>query len=57
VSFNVGVELGQLTVVAVLALALHFLSDVDRTRFAVRPGSLAIAVVGAFWAITRLLGA
>jgi hypothetical protein len=56
-SFNVGVELGQLTVVAVLALALHFLSDVDRTRFAVRPGSLAIAVVGAFWAITRVFGA
>lgn len=56
-SFNVGVELGQLTVVAVLALSLHFLSDENRVRYAVRPGSLAIAVVGAFWAVTRIAGA
>lgn len=54
-SFNVGVELGQLTVVAVLAFALHFLSDENRTRYAVRPGSLAIALMGAFWAVTRLI--
>jgi hypothetical protein len=56
-SFNVGVELGQLSVVVALALALHFLSDESRMRFAVRPGSLAIAVVGAFWAVTRVFGA
>lgn len=56
-SFNAGVELGQLTVVAALALSLHFLSDATRTRYAVRPGSLAIAMVGAFWALTRVAGA
>ena len=56
-SFNVGVELGQLTVVAVLALSLHFLSDESRMRYVVRPGSLAIALIGAFWAVTRLAGA
>ena len=55
-AFNVGVELGQLTVVLVLALGLHFLSDVTRMRYAVRPGSLAIALVGAFWAVTRVAG-
>jgi len=56
-SFNVGVELGQLTVVGLLALALHWLSDESRTRYAVRPGSLAIALMGAFWAVTRVVAA
>jgi hypothetical protein len=55
-AFNVGVELGQLVVVALVLASLHFLPDRARTRYAVRPGSLAIAAIGLFWAVTRLLG-
>jgi hypothetical protein len=55
-SFNVGVELGQLVVVSVLALGLFWIRDEARLqRFAVRPGSLAIGAVGMLWAIQRLL--
>jgi hypothetical protein len=54
-SFNVGVELGQLVVVAVLLLLLHGLSDPDRFhRYAVRPGSIAIAMAGLYWGVERL---
>jgi hypothetical protein len=55
-SFNIGVELGQLVVVALVLVALHFLSDRARTRYAVRPGSIAIAAIGLFWAVSRVLG-
>ena len=54
-SFNVGVELGQLAVVAVLLALLHGLSDPDRfRRYAVRPGSIAIAMMGLYWGVERL---
>lgn len=54
-SFNVGVELGQLVVVAVLLVVLHGLRDPDRFyRYAVRPGSIAIAMAGLYWGVERI---
>jgi hypothetical protein len=57
VGFNVGVELGQLAVVFTAALvvyALRLTPDGYR-RLLVRPTSAAIAAVGIFWAIQRVL--
>jgi hypothetical protein len=54
-AFNVGVELGQLVVVAVLLAVLYGLSDAERfRRFALRPGSVAIALAGLYWGVERL---
>lgn len=58
IAFNVGVELGQLTVIglAFLAVGLWFR---DRPWYRARvviPGSLLIAAVGGWWTITRVLG-
>lgn len=58
-SFNVGVELGQLTVIA---LAFLLISSWSRNkdwyhRRIVVPGSLLIAAVGAYWTIERIWGA
>jgi len=55
-SFNVGVEAGQLAVVAaaVVALAAWTRLGGDR-RTAARSTSLVIAAVGAFWTVQRLL--
>lgn len=57
VGFNIGVELGQLTVVA-LALAVTFpLRRLGNYRRAfVVPASAAIAAVGLYWAVERTLG-
>jgi hypothetical protein len=57
VSFNVGVEAGQLSVIAVAA-AIVWLSRVpvsERRRLIVRPASLAIASIGVFWVVERIL--
>lgn len=57
IGFNVGVELGQLTVVAVAALLFWTWAarqDWYR-RVVVVPASLAIAAVGAFWVVERTL--
>ncbi|MFZ5893741.1 MAG: HupE/UreJ family protein [Myxococcota bacterium] len=55
VSFNLGVELGQLVVVLVLSILLFAIRDEHQLqRYAVRPGSLVIAAVGLVWAIQRL---
>jgi hypothetical protein len=56
-AFNVGVELGQLAVIALVAaaLALRGLRGGDR-RALVRPASLVIAAVGLFWTVERALG-
>jgi len=57
-SFNVGVELGQLVVVLVLTGALLFIRDpARRQRYAVRPGSVAIALIGLAWGLARVFGA
>ena len=58
VSFNVGVEAGQLTVIAI---ALAAVSCWRRNRpvyrrLIVQPASLAIALLGLFWTLQRALG-
>lgn len=63
IGFNVGVEIGQLSVILVAALLgmqiRKWLQDPDgqlryRTYIA-RPGSLIISVIGLWWGITRLI--
>ena len=59
VGFNIGVEAGQIAVVA-LALAVSapwHRSPVQYRRFVLVPCSLAIAAAGLFWTIERLVGA
>jgi hypothetical protein len=55
-SFNVGVEAGQLTVIAAagLAVAWYLHRDWYRRRIVV-PASLAIACVGAYWTVARVM--
>ena len=56
-AFNVGVELGQLTVVALLFVALGLCSNRERTLGVVLgPSSVVIAGVAGYWAVERLLG-
>lgn len=56
ISFNVGVEAGQLSVIAAafaVTVALKF-SPADYRRRVVQPVSAAIAAMGLFWTLTRL---
>ncbi len=54
--FNVGVEVGQLLVVGLVSAALYRFRKADWLhKRVVVPGSLAIAAVGLFWAVERLL--
>jgi hydrogenase/urease accessory protein HupE len=56
-AFNVGVELGQLTVIAGAALLVGAFRDRPwYRRRVVVPASCAIAAVGAYWSVQRLLG-
>jgi hydrogenase/urease accessory protein HupE len=57
ISFNVGVEAGQLSVIAVAAavVALSRVPAPERRRLIVRPASLAIASIGVFWVVQRIL--
>ena len=56
VSFNLGVEAGQLTVIAGMVLALGWFRDrAWYRRVAVVPMSVAIAAVGLYWTVTRLV--
>lgn len=56
-SFNLGVELGQLTVVlALLGLLKLSLAPKNLRKYAVVPGSIAIALAGLYWGVQRLLG-
>jgi hydrogenase/urease accessory protein HupE len=57
VSFNVGVEAGQLSVIAAAFAAVGLFRERPwyRARIAV-PASIAIAAVGLFWAIERIAG-
>jgi hypothetical protein len=57
VSFNVGVELGQMAIVAALFPLLHLIatrSVVVYRRAVLTGGSLAIAALGMFWLIERV---
>ncbi len=57
ISFNVGVEFGQLAVVAAAFLAVGWFRDRPwYRRRVVLPASLAIAALGLFWAVERMLG-
>ena len=57
VSFNLGVEVGQLTVIAGMFLAVGWFRDrVWYRRVAVVPLSIGIATIGVYWTVTRLLG-
>ena len=56
VGFNVGVELGQLSVVAMALLAIGwFRSHASYRKMIVIPGSAAIAVIAVIWTIQRTL--
>ena len=52
--FNVGVELGQLAVIALALAATAWIKDEERyRRWVVIPGSTAIALAGVYWAVSR----
>ena len=56
VGFNVGVEGGQLTVIAAAFLATYWVREPSRyRRYVVIPGSIVIAAMGLWWTATRLL--
>lgn len=57
VSFNIGVELGQVAVIGLAFLAVGWFRDRPwyRPRI-VRPASAAIALIGLYWAVQRGLG-
>ena len=58
VTFNVGVEAGQMTVIAIAFAACAYWQQRDRIayrRFVVLPASLAIAVTGIVWTVQRAL--
>jgi hydrogenase/urease accessory protein HupE len=57
VTFNVGVEAGQLSVIALALVAVAYWrsNSVVYRRFVVQPASLLIAGVGLFWTIQRVL--
>ena len=55
-AFNVGVEVGQLAVVALAGLVLYLWEKAGLQRRALtRPASLAIAAVGLVWTVRRVL--
>jgi hypothetical protein len=56
IAFNVGVELGQLVVVAVAFPALRWLRARYGERRVVVAGSAPILVLGAYWLLTRMAG-
>lgn len=58
IGFNVGVELGQLAVIAVafVVLAVPFGKKAWYRKAIAIPGSVLIALVGAFWFFERVLG-
>jgi len=57
ISFNVGVELGQIaTIVLAFVLLAYWFKDRERYRkIIVLPGSALISVIGVYWFFERLL--
>ena len=56
VGFNLGVELGQLSVVAIaFCLVSWYRNNKDYRRFVVIPASVLIALVAAFWTVQRVI--
>ena len=57
-SFNAGVECGQLAVISIafLLIGLPFRNKPWYRRRIVIPGSIAIAAVGLFWFVQRVTG-
>ena len=57
ISFNVGVEIGQLAVIALafLAVGLWFSRKPWYRRVIIIPGSLAIAMIGLYWTWDRVV--
>jgi hypothetical protein len=58
VTFNVGVEAGQLSVIVLAFAAVAFWRSKGPAyrRFIVQPASLAIAFVGLYWTVQRAFG-
>ncbi len=59
VTFNLGVEAGQLAVIAMAFAVVGWWRSAQAPvyrRWVVVPASLAIAMVGAYWTVTRVLG-
>jgi hypothetical protein len=56
IAFNIGVEFGQLAIVAsaLIMLTLPFGRSPEYRRLIVIPGSVIIAVIGLWWAIERI---
>ncbi|MCK4842993.1 MAG: HupE/UreJ family protein, partial [Methylococcales bacterium] len=57
ISFNIGVELGQLSVILLAFLALFWLRknrDLYR-KFVIIPGSFSIAMMGLYWTWVRII--
>ena len=53
--FNVGIEVGQLLVIAVLALATWFLSKLEYKKQGVLYASWIVGMVAAYWTLDRTL--
>ena len=55
ISFNIGVELGQLAVILMAFAVVGWLRHREYYRYAVIiPGSLAISVIGLYWTVDRV---
>lgn len=56
ISFNVGVEIGQLAVIAAAFILVFWARNTPFYRpWIVRPASLAIAAIGLYWGVERLV--
>ena len=53
-AFNVGVELGQLSIIASLWLGLHFLRDQPRFELGKKVVSGSIALAALWWVVERI---
>ena len=56
-TFNIGVEAGQLSVIAIAYVAVTALrrNELRYRTLVVRPASLAIALIGLYWTIQRIV--